>query len=157
LSSVNSTVQSTFCHFVKFCHFYCERITINLNLKIYTLVEYDIVYVYSVEAGPRARWKQIFQNFKIDIFEVWENKSKTRLHVARATFEVFQFYNRYVCIPLISNWFIFRYINESTLSNKVYNFINWTKIKENSVVWEKNTSINNFNIRHITVNTLLAS
>jgi hypothetical protein len=101
----------------------------NFNLKIYTLVEYDIVYVYI--------FFENFQNFKIDIFEVWENKSKTGLHVARATFEVFQFYNRYVCIPLISNWFIFRYINESTLSNKVYNFINWTKIKENSVVWEK--------------------
>jgi hypothetical protein len=40
---MNSTLKSRFCHFVRFCYFYWWHNIMYLNMKIYTLIDYNIL------------------------------------------------------------------------------------------------------------------
>jgi hypothetical protein len=51
------------------------------NLKIYTPIDFNILYVY--------RFFSFFKNFDIKIFEVWKKKKKTGLHL---TFFILLYY-----------------------------------------------------------------
>jgi hypothetical protein len=76
----NSTLESRFCHFVKFCHFYWEQNVTYFNMNICTLIDYNIIYVFIFFWNFVKLWNQKFWCLK--------KKNETGLYVTRATFEV---------------------------------------------------------------------